>query len=104
MKIKSIKIHNFRSIKDAEFVLSNYNVLVGANNSGKSNILTALRIFYEDGIKFNEKKDFPQFQTDDEESWIEIEYLLTDDEFKNLKEDYKNPGNILKVRKYLNLS
>jgi len=101
MKIKSIKIHNYRSIKDAEFVLSNYNVLVGANNSGKSNILTALRIFYEDGIKFNEKKDFPQFQTDDEESWIEIEYLLTDDEFKNLKEDYKNPGNILKVRKYL---
>ncbi len=101
MKIKSIKIHNFRSIKDAEFVLSNYNVLVGANNSGKSNILTALRIFYEDGIKFNEKKAFPQFQTDDEESWIEIEYLLTDDEFKNLKEDYKNPGNILKVRKYL---
>ena len=82
-------------------MLSDYSVLVGANNSGKSNILTALRIFYEDGIKFNEKKDFPQFQTDDEESWIEIEYLLTDDEFKNLKEDYKNPGNILKVRKYL---
>ena len=101
MKIKSIKIHNFRSIKDAEFMLSNYNVLVGANNSGKSNILTALRIFYEDGIKFNEKTDFPKFQTDDKESWIEIEYLLTDDEFKNLKEDYKNPGNILKVRKYL---
>jgi len=104
MKIKSIKIHNFRSIKDAEFMLSNYNVLVGANNSGKSNILTALRLFYEDGIKFNEKTDFPKFQKDDEESWIEIEYLLTDDEFKNLKEDYKNAGNILKVRKYLKKS
>jgi len=101
MKIKSIKIHNFRSIKDAEFVLNDYNVLVGANNSGKTNILTALRIFYEDEIKFNEKRDFPKFHTDDMESWIEIEYLLTDEEFKNLKEDYRNPGNILKVRKYL---
>jgi len=101
MKIKSIKIHNFRSIKDAEFMLNDYNVLVGVNNSGKTNILTALRIFYEDGIKFNEKRDFPKFNNDDRESWIEIEYLLTDEEFKNLKEDYKNPGNILKVRKYL---
>lgn len=82
-------------------MLNDYNVLVGANNSGKTNILTALRIFYEDGIKFNEKRDFPKFHTDDMESWIEIEYLLTDEEFKNLKEDYKNPGNILKVRKYL---
>jgi len=101
MKIKSVKIHNFRSIKDAEFELNDYSVLVGANNSGKTNILTALRIFYEDGVKFNENKDFPKFQTDDDESWIEIEYLLTDDEFKNLKDDYKNPGNILRVRKYL---
>jgi len=101
MKIKSIKLHNFRSIKDAKFELSDYNVLVGANNSGKTNVLTALRIFYEDGIRFNEKIDFPKFQTDDKESWIEIEYLLTDNEFRNLKDDYKNPGNILKVRKYL---
>jgi len=70
VKMKSVKIHNFRSIKKATFMLNDYNVLVGANNSGKSNILTALRIFYEDGIKFNEKTDFPRFQTDDEESWI----------------------------------
>ncbi len=101
MKIKSIYIHNFRSVKDAEFVLNDYNVFVGANNSGKSNIITALRIFYEDGPKFNEKTDFPKFKTDDNESWIEIEYLLTDEEFENLKEDYRNSNNILKVRKYL---
>ncbi|MDK2814138.1 MAG: putative ATP-dependent endonuclease of the family [Thermoanaerobacter sp.] len=101
MKIKSMEIHNFRSIKDLRVDLYDYNVLIGANNSGKTNILTALRIFYEDGIKFNEAIDFPKFNTDDEESWIEIEYVLTDEEFKNLKDEYKNPGNILKVRKYL---
>jgi AAA15 family ATPase/GTPase len=101
MKIKSITIHNFRSIKEARFDLYNYNVLVGPNNAGKSNVLTALRIFYEDGIKFVDASDFPKFPTEDKESWIEIEYQLTDKEFNNLKEEYKNPGNILKVRKYL---
>ena len=101
MKIKSLTIHNFRSIKEVKFNPYDYAVLVGANNAGKSNVLTALRIFYEDGIKFNEKSDFPKFQTEDNESWIEIEYLLTDEEFSNLKDEYKNPSNILKVRKYL---
>jgi len=105
MKIKSIYIHNFRSIKDAKFDLYDYSILVGANNAGKSNILTALRVFYEDsGIKFNEKIDFPKFQTEDDESWIEIEYLLTDEEFENLRDEYKNSDNILKVRKYLKSS
>lgn len=101
MKIKSITIHNFRSIKEAKFNPYDYTVLVGANNAGKSNVLTALRIFYEDGIKFNDNSDFPKFKTEDNESWIEIEYLLSDKEFSNLRDEYRNPSNILKVRKYL---
>jgi predicted ATP-dependent endonuclease of OLD family len=100
MKIESVTIHNFRSIKDARFNCFDYNVVVGANNAGKSNILTALRIFYEDE-KYNEKTDFPKFDTDDDESWIEIEYFLTEDEFHNIKDEYKNEDRILKVRKYL---
>lgn len=101
MKIKLLTIHNFRSIKEVKFSLEDYVILVGANNAGKSNVLTALRIFYEDEIKFNEKSDFPKFQTEDNESWIEIEYLLTNEEFINLKEEYKNSNGVLKVRKYL---
>ena len=99
--IKSVIIHNFRSIKEAKFNPYDYAVLVGANNAGKSNVFTALRVFYEDEIKFNENTDFPKFQTEDEESWVEIEYLLTNDEYNNLKDEYRSPGNILKVRKYL---
>jgi len=101
MKIRSMTIHNFRSIKEAKFDPYDYAVLVGVNNAGKSNVLTALRIFYEDGIKFNDGSDFPKFETEDNESWVEIEYLLTDEEFGNLKDEYENPDNILKVRKYL---
>jgi len=101
MKLNSVNIHNFRSIKDASLNLYDYSLLVGANNAGKTNLLTALRIFYEDDIKFDEKTDFPKFPTDDNESWIDIEFLLTSEEFGSLKDDYKIPENTLRVRKYL---
>jgi len=99
MKIKTITIHNFRSIKDQCFDLLDYSLLVGANNSGKTNIIDALRIFYEK--EKWDKDDFPKFKTDDQESWIEINFSLTNDEFSGLKEEYKQEENVLKVRKYL---
>ncbi len=101
MKMKSITIHNFRSITESKCNLNDYTVLVGANNAGKSNFLVALRIFYEDRVKYNDMVDFPKLMTEDNESWIEIEYLLTDEEINTLKKEYRNPDNILKVRKYL---
>ncbi|GAA3647372.1 ATP-dependent nuclease [Asaccharospora irregularis] len=101
MKIKNIRIHNFRSIKDCLFDMYDYSLLIGENNSGKTNIMTALRIFYEDNIKFNMEKDFPKFSTDDKESWIEIEYKLEEHEYENLKIEYRGNDNTLKVRKYL---
>lgn len=100
MKIKSLAVHNFRSIKDTTVNLNDYTCFVGANNSGKTNLMNAIRVFYED-IKFNESTDFPKFNTDDQESWIEIEYQLSDDEFNNLRDEYKNENKTLKVRKYL---
>lgn len=102
MKIVSVTIHNFRSIKDAQFNLEDYSVLIGANNQGKSNILRALRIFYEyEKTKFNELDDFPKFPTSDHESWIDVEYKLSKEEYENLKDEYRLPNNTLKVRKYL---
>jgi len=41
--IKKIKILNFRSCYNTEIILSPYTALVGYNNSGKSNILTAIQ-------------------------------------------------------------
>ena len=101
MKIKQIEIHNFRSIKSAKFKLNDYSLLIGENNAGKSNVFRALRIFYEDSLKYDEKTDFPKFQTDDNESWIEIEYKTNADEQETLKDEYKNANGILKVRKIL---
>jgi len=102
MKIKTITLHNFRSVKEQIFNLNDYSLLIGANNSGKTNVIDALRIFYEKE-RFD-KEDIPKFKTDDQESWIEIEFHLTDDEFTNLKDEYKQDNSSLKVRKYLKSS
>lgn len=102
MKIKKITLHNFRSVKEQTFKLKDYSLLIGANNSGKTNIIDALRIFYEKG-KYD-KEDIPKFETVDQEIWIEIEFHLTNDEFVNLKDEYKQKNNTLKVRKYLKSS
>jgi predicted ATPase len=39
MAIKSIRVKNFKSFKDVEVHLGNFNVLIGANASGKSNFI-----------------------------------------------------------------
>jgi predicted ATP-dependent endonuclease of OLD family len=100
MKIKNITIHNFRSILDGMFNLDDYTLLVGENNAGKTTIITAIRAFYEDsGARYNESRDFPKIETADNESWVEIEFEIKEDEKENLKDEYKNLNNTIKIRK-----
>ena len=70
MKIKNITIYNFRSVKAQTFYLKDYSLLIGANNSGKTNIIDAMRIFYEKDLKFSYDRDFPKFVKDDQEKLI----------------------------------
>jgi putative ATP-dependent endonuclease of the OLD family len=49
MKITSISIKHFRSIAEIEIEAANLNVLVGQNNHGKTNFLSALNWFYNGG-------------------------------------------------------
>ena len=44
MRIKRLKISNFKSVKDLEFQCSRVNILIGPPNSGKSNILESLSL------------------------------------------------------------
>lgn len=49
MKIKKIRIQNFRAFKDVdEFELKDFNCIIGKNDSGKSTILAALEWFFSD--------------------------------------------------------
>lgn len=48
MNLSSIRIENFRCIKDQTVFLDNYNCFVGPNGSGKSTVLNALNIFFRE--------------------------------------------------------
>ena len=93
MKLTRIRIHNFRSINDAEVEAHEFTMLVGANNAGKSNFMNALRCFYGD-ITWSDD-DFPKhpLNPQDEESWVELSFDLSDDEWKILDEKYKEGAN-----------
>lgn len=102
MKIQKITIHNFRSIIHQVIDCKDFTLFVGENNSGKTNIITALRAFYEnEGYKYDKKSDFPKLtDTTDSESWIELEFITTNEEQGKIKDEYKRDDNILTVRRY----
>jgi len=106
MKIQKTTIHNFRSIIHQVIDCKDFTLFVGENNSGKTNIITALRAFYEnEGYKYDKKSDFPKLtDTTDSESWIELEFITTNEEQEKIKDEYKRDDNILIVRRYFESS
>jgi putative ATP-dependent endonuclease of the OLD family len=104
MKAIKIHVHNFRTFQDDDISLTPYSLLLGINNCGKSNLIDAIRVFYEKDLKYDESRDFPKYPTTDNESWIEIEFQPTQEEIANLKTEYKSPEGTFRVRKYLQSS
>jgi CRISPR-associated exonuclease Cas4 len=51
MKLKKVEISKFRSIDSISIDIDNLAILIGENGSGKSNILRALELFYEESVK-----------------------------------------------------
>lgn len=87
MKLRRLRLHNFRSIIDADIEVHDYTMIVGANNAGKSNLLAALRTFYED-IKWS-SEDSPKVGKSSDESWVELAFVLNDAEWASLADKYK---------------
>ena len=59
MKIKSVKVENFRSIVGAQIDCTDFNIIVGQNNHGKTNFFEAVDWFYKGtpkGININDLK------------------------------------------------
>ena len=50
--LKKIHIENFKSLKDVTLNLQRVNLLIGPNNSGKSNLLKAI-VFYQSNKQFD---------------------------------------------------
>lgn len=58
LRIKHIRIKNFRSIVDLDINVDKMNIFVGLNDAGKSNILKALNLFFNNETEPNCAFDF----------------------------------------------
>lgn len=97
MKIVRISINNFRAIKFADISgpVDDIWTFTGQNNAGKSSLFQAIRAFYgEYDINI---EDFCRSSLPEAPIEITIEYVLEDEEFSELPEYYKLPGNKLRV-------
>lgn len=119
MKIHSLKIKNFRGYgEETEIIFDNLTVLVGKNDVGKSTVLEALDIFFNEGKgsakldksdinsqeRLNENLetiitvcfgDLPQNIVIDStvDTTLQDEYLINEDGFLEVIKKYKNGGN-----------
>jgi len=64
MKIRKIEISNFRSLENITIYPTDILALVGRNNSGKSNILKAIKLFFKSSTKLVDDECFYNHCTD----------------------------------------
>jgi predicted ATP-dependent endonuclease of OLD family len=98
--IRSIKVKNFRTLQRESGVFemefdSKFQIIAGANNSGKSNLLRSLNLFFngcmEEDKPYSKERDLP-FHKGKHGSGspinmeIEVDLYLEDDEIKRIKD------------------
>ena len=94
MKIKTLEIKNWRSIKELKVTAQDLMIIIGQNNHGKSNLLSAILFFFGE-IK-HQDLDFSQGS---EELFIDIEFSELDEQDKKTFEKYITQQETIKVRK-----
>ena len=94
MKIKTLEIKNWRSIKKLKVTAQDLMIIIGQNNHGKSNLLSAILFFFGE-IK-HQDLDFSQGA---EELFVDIEFSELDEQDKKTFEKYITQQETIKVRK-----
>lgn len=88
MRIEKIKIKGYKSLKDITFHMNRMMVLIGENNSGKSNILEALNYFFHAGKVSLSRDHFCAFGGDCQEIEITVTFTDLSDEEKRKFSDH----------------
>lgn len=75
MFLKYLQVVNYKNLKSARFTFNKgANTIIGENDSGKSNAMTALRILLDDSFYYNSKRlkesDFADSLDDWRGHWI----------------------------------
>jgi putative ATP-dependent endonuclease of OLD family len=95
MKIKRVKVKNFRSVREAEITPSSFNVFVGQNNHGKTNLFESLAWFFN-GPRKSESLGVIRYRGagDDDEVSVEVEFSGAQEGAQKMK----NEGNRTKIQ------
>lgn len=86
MKLRKLKIVNFRNFDDCKIELSNKNLIFGMNDVGKSNLIYALRLLFDSKARSNQIYD-TDFHICDKSKPIEISCYLDiseENDFNNI--------------------
>lgn len=94
MKIDSLKISNWRSIKELEVQAEDLMVIIGQNNHGKSNLLSAILFFFGE-IKHQDL----DFNHGSSELFIEITFSELDETDRTTFKKYLTADNHIMVKK-----
>ncbi len=93
MKIESITIHNFRSIQHCDLQCRDMLVLLGQNNHGKSNVISALDFALNSSVKPDISEIFAFARPDDKTMWVEVSFdRLTDQERTTWRKYVRSDG------------
>jgi len=94
MKIREVKIHNWRSIRDLSLSFEELMIFIGQNNHGKSNVLFALLFFFgEVGI------DSQDFNSNTDELFVEVLFNNLDNIDRITFKKYLTAESTIRVRK-----
>jgi putative ATP-dependent endonuclease of OLD family len=74
MKISNIKIDNFRSIQQTEFLTTDFNIFVGQNNCGKTNFFEAIEFFFNGIGKSGRLEDLKYKRETEREIAVEVTF------------------------------
>lgn len=114
MKLKQLKLKNFRGYKEEIYVeFENLTAFVGKNDVGKSTILEALEIFFNNKTVQCEREDLSVNHKDEDEnieiscvfSDVDIPIILDSNFETNLKDEYLlNKDGFLEIKKVFKCS
>jgi len=99
MKLRQLRIHNYRSIKDLELEVPDMLVLVGPNNHGKSNILRAIEFGLSTSVKPHPEDFFLCRPQDDRDLWVEMTFDRLTEQEKTTFRKYLRHDDTIRIRK-----
>ena len=104
MRISELRISNYRSIKNMCLDCSPHITLLGPNNHGKSNVLSALEFGLSTSDKPAEEDFFAHRETENDELWVEMTFSELTEQEKITFKRYILPDNTICIRKTARLN